>query len=107
MGLPGFWGAEPQWLELLGVFEETLRRHDKPCAGAAVGPEEFRRMLGREKALVACAGDVFHLVQEGAKALGEARVMFPTTNVSRRNRGEEAAEEAGNGERDGRLEVEV
>ena len=28
MGLPGFWGAEPQWLELLGVFEENspLRR---------------------------------------------------------------------------------
>lgn len=107
MGLPGFWGAEPVWMELLGVFEETLRKHDKPCAGVALGPDEAKRMAGRGKALVGCAGDVFHLVQEGAKALAEGREMFPATNISRMNKGEETPEEAGNGVTNGKVEAEV
>jgi 2-keto-3-deoxy-L-rhamnonate aldolase RhmA len=43
MNLPGnggMGGSEPEWQEAVGLFKETMRKHDKPYSGFYMGPPE-------------------------------------------------------------------
>jgi 4-hydroxy-2-oxoheptanedioate aldolase len=70
MGLPsnnGMGGTEPEWMEVLDLYEETMAKHDKPRGGFAFSTPPFGSAEGFKKAcgkmaFVACSADVMHLM---------------------------------------------
>ena len=40
MGLPGFWGEEPEWIQAMDTLKATLSKHNKPYSGLALGDDE-------------------------------------------------------------------
>lgn len=93
MGLPGFWGEEPEFLAVLDTLGKALRKHDMPFAGAAMGTPEQVAAMGQGKAFVAVQGDVFSLVAAAAENLKIGREMVPAVNISAANRKAREAEE--------------
>ncbi|OBT68551.1 hypothetical protein VE03_01732 [Pseudogymnoascus sp. 23342-1-I1] len=86
MGLPGFWGEEPEFLEVLETVNRTLRKHDMPYAGAAMGTPEQVQAMGAGKAFVAVQGDVFSLLGAAAESLSKGRELLPAVNISAANK---------------------
>ena len=41
MGLPGFWGEEPEWIQAMNTLRATLTKHNKPYSGLALGDDEW------------------------------------------------------------------
>ncbi|KAI9713182.1 MAG: hypothetical protein M1820_001167 [Bogoriella megaspora] len=72
----GFGGSEPEWLEALKIYDETLKKHNKPRAGFAMGPPDIMKMLGAGNSFIMCAADVVQLLQLGS-SLSLAREVFP------------------------------
>jgi 2-keto-3-deoxy-L-rhamnonate aldolase RhmA len=86
MGLPGFWGEEPEFLAVLDTLNRTLRKHDMPYAGAAMGPPEQMAGMGQGKAFTAIQGDVFSMVAAAQESLKQAREVLPAVNISAANK---------------------
>jgi 4-hydroxy-2-oxoheptanedioate aldolase len=86
MGLPGFWGEEPEFLAVLDTVNKTLRKHDMPYAGAAMGPPEAVKAMGAGKAFTAIQGDVFSIIGAAAESLTQARELLPAVNISAQNK---------------------
>ncbi|OBT77494.1 hypothetical protein VF21_05208 [Pseudogymnoascus sp. 05NY08] len=86
MGLRGFWGEEPEFLAVIETINKTLRKHDMPYAGAAMGTPEQVKAMGEGKAFTAIQGDVFSLLAAAAENLGQARAVLPAVNISAANK---------------------
>lgn len=66
----------PEWAEATKLYEETLKKHNKPGAGFALGPPEVMRMMGGGKAMCVVAGDVMGLCAQ-SELLVAARDAIP------------------------------
>ena len=75
-GNGGMGGPEPEWLEAVDLFEQTLVKHGVARAGFAFGDEAASRKTGQRNVLNIVAADVIALMQ--MNALQEnARAWFP------------------------------
>lgn len=69
MSLPanqGMGGSEPEWLEVVDLYEKTLKKHDKPRGGFAFAAPPFGTTEGFKKAvdtyaLITMSADVLQL----------------------------------------------
>jgi 4-hydroxy-2-oxoheptanedioate aldolase len=82
MGLPGFAGDEPEWLEAVAKFQAALKKHNKPYSGFAIGPPEVKAQMGRGRSFIIVESDVFSIVEAGARSLYHAREAFPAQDFS-------------------------
>ena len=89
MGLDGFWGTEPEFSNVVKLYEETLRKHDMPNSGMCL----FGNWpLGANKAFVIVGGDVFGFLGE------TGTIMSARQNLGPLKKGKElGAQEAPNG----------
>lgn len=76
MGLTGAYGKEPEWLEVLGKCEATLRKWDMPCGGFAFGGKEQREDMARGRCLLGVEVDMYTMVQSGITTLKESKEQF-------------------------------
>lgn len=83
MSLAGVWGEEPEFLAVLDKLKKTLRKHDKPWAGLALGPPEVMKELGRGKAVAFVQADVYSIVKTAMESLNQARELLPAVDMSR------------------------
>ncbi len=65
MGLPASFSGpqdEPEWLEAMAIYEGTLRKHDMPSSGFAVGDiDSVVAKAAETKCIVFLYGDIFGL----------------------------------------------
>ncbi|MCJ1270582.1 hypothetical protein MMC22_010479 [Lobaria immixta] len=61
MGLDGFWGAEPEFLNVVKLYEETLKKHDMPNSGMCLGGDWAK---GTNKAFVIVGTDHLAFLRE-------------------------------------------
>lgn len=62
MGLPSFWGDEPEWLEAVALYESTLAKYNKPASGLALGSPEEKISMARGRSCIVTGCDVFALM---------------------------------------------
>lgn len=62
MGLPSFWGDEPEWLEAVALYESILAKHNKPASGMALGPPEAKIGMARGRSCIVTGSDLFALM---------------------------------------------
>ena len=75
-GNGGMGGPEPEWLEAVELFDQTLAKHGKARAGFAFGDEAASRKTGQHNVLNVVAADVIALM--GMSELqANARKWFP------------------------------
>jgi 2-keto-3-deoxy-L-rhamnonate aldolase RhmA len=87
MGLPvSFYDqpTEPEWLAAMATYEATLKKHDKPSSGFALGPPEVVAKAAKGKCLLFIAADVFAILG-GMGDLAEAK-KWPACDFSAENR---------------------
>ncbi|MCJ1354732.1 MAG: hypothetical protein MMC33_004721 [Icmadophila ericetorum] len=63
MGFDGFWGPEPEFLEIVKDFEATLKKHKVPNTGMCLFGEWPK---GADKAFVIVGGDAFAFLADTA-----------------------------------------
>ena len=73
MGLDGAWGDEPQFLEVVKLYEDTLRKHNTPNSGFSMFGQWEKAF---NKAFVVVGGDAFALLGEAA-TVNTAREKLP------------------------------
>ncbi|KAK7931097.1 5-keto-4-deoxy-D-glucarate aldolase [Apiospora marii] len=78
MGLDGLWGSEPDFLAVVRLYEETLRKHRKPGAGPCLDGN-WRR--GANKTMTVVTGDFVALLGQRA-VLSGARENLPASDKS-------------------------
>ena len=82
MGFDGFWGSEPQFLDTVRMYEDTLKRHQIPNTGMCLNGEWAK---GANKAFVIVGGDAFAFLGETA-TIGNARQnLLPLSNKLQSN----------------------
>ncbi|MCJ1387731.1 hypothetical protein MMC18_000574 [Xylographa bjoerkii] len=87
MGLNGFWGLEPEFLSVVKLYEETLRKHDMPNSGMCLGGDwEF----GANKAFVIVGGDAFAFLGDTA-TIATARQQLGPMKREKEINGKEAS----------------
>ena len=69
LGLNGFWGEEPEFLNLVKLYEDTLKKHDMPNSGMSLFGDWAK---GANKAFVVVDADVFALLG-GVDTIATAR----------------------------------
>lgn len=79
MGLDGISGDEPEFLAAVAKWEATVRKHNKPLMGFAVGPPEVTMKQTEGKAFVLVAWDHFSLMA-AATPLSFAKENFSARN---------------------------
>jgi 4-hydroxy-2-oxoheptanedioate aldolase len=80
MGLSGFVGQEPEWLEALAVYESALAKYNKPASGLALGSTEMKASMSRGKSFMVVSADMHSLVGQGLQDLGHFRQNWPKQN---------------------------
>jgi 2-keto-3-deoxy-L-rhamnonate aldolase RhmA len=78
----GVEGDDPQWLEAKALYESTLRKHNKPASGLALGSPELTKSMARGRSFVVCSGDMFGLMQSGLRDVSFARENFARMDYS-------------------------
>lgn len=81
MGLPGFWGEEPEWVEAIDMLQHTLKKHDKPYSGLATGDDEWLKLRGEGRSLMFTSSDL-EAVLRTREELQHVRGLFPKKNYS-------------------------
>lgn len=76
MGLGGPWGDEPESLETVQLFGDTLIKHNKPRAGGVGGPTEIEKQLGCNNSVVFTTLDAHKLVECAVGGLREGKELF-------------------------------
>lgn len=64
---------EPEWQAALAKYKETVRKHNKPFAGFALGPNS--KAMGQGMSFIMCAADVAQLMGLSGR-LQECQEMF-------------------------------
>ena len=83
MGFDGFWGSEPQFLDTVRVYEDTLKKHNIPNTGMCLNGEWAK---GANKAFVIVGGDAFALLGETV-TINNARQNLPPLSSKIPNNG--------------------
>ena len=82
MGFDGFWGPEPRFLEIVELYQDTLKKHDIPNTGMCLGGDWAK---GANKAFVIVGGDAFAFLGDIA-TIGSAREnLHPLLGKSKMN----------------------
>ncbi|RDW68030.1 hypothetical protein BP6252_09426 [Coleophoma cylindrospora] len=79
MGLQNGYGEEPEWLEVKALYESTLRKHNMPASGLALGPPEIRAKMAKGKSFMVSTSDVYALLGETV-GLADMRQSFAQMN---------------------------
>lgn len=82
IGFDGFWGPEPEFLEIVRIYEETLKKHKKPNTGMCMYGDWAR---GVNKAFVIVGGDAFALLGETATIKNARQHLVPLTSKLQTN----------------------
>jgi 4-hydroxy-2-oxoheptanedioate aldolase len=81
MGLSGFWGEEPEWLDAINMFRATLRKHNMPYSGMATGDTDWLKQRGNGRSLMFTCSDV-DAIMRISEELRTARSLFPGKDLS-------------------------
>lgn len=81
MGLPGFWGQEPEWVQAMKILRATLTKHNKPYSGLALGDDQWLKDRGEGRSLMFTSSDIDALLRT-ADELVHVRGIFPRRNYS-------------------------
>ena len=73
MGYDGFWGSEPRFLEIVELYQNTLKKHDVPNTGMCIDGDWAK---GANKAFVIVGGDAFAFLADTA-TIKNARENLP------------------------------
>ncbi|KAL8823394.1 MAG: hypothetical protein Q9191_005896 [Dirinaria sp. TL-2023a] len=81
MGLDGVWGDEPSFMDVVKLYEDTLKRHKTPNSGMCMFGQWEK---ASNKAFVVVGGDAFALLGEAA-LVNNARANLPSLANEPRN----------------------
>ena len=84
MSLPGMMGAEPEWLEAVAKYEATLKKHNMPMSGFAIGPPEVTVKMAAGKSFIVTGADFLSILNGAATDLAEKR-QWPARDHSKAN----------------------
>lgn len=80
----GIWGDEKEWLDAVALYESTLKKHNKPASGLALGSPEMRRRMARGRSFMVTTSDMFTLMGGGLQDLAEMRGQeYPAMDYSK------------------------
>jgi 4-hydroxy-2-oxoheptanedioate aldolase len=82
MGLPGMAGMEPEWLGAVALYESTLKKHNKPASGLALGPPEMKATMAKGKSFLVTGSDCFALLGQMGE-LAHMRDNFKAMDYSK------------------------
>ena len=83
MGLPGFWGEEPEWVHAMNTLRATLTKHNKPYSGLALGDDEWLKERGEGRSLMFTSSDLAAVLRT-ADELVNVRNIFPPKKYSKK-----------------------
>lgn len=81
MELPGFWGEEPEWVQAMNTLQNTLRKHNMPYSGLALGDDEWLQERGEGRSLMFTSSDCAAIMGLG-KELAHVRELFRTKDYT-------------------------
>ncbi|KAI9750495.1 MAG: hypothetical protein M4579_006445 [Chaenotheca gracillima] len=81
MGLDGLWGTEPEYLDAVKSYEDTLKKHRKANSGVCLN--DWTKAVN--KAFVIVGGDAFALVGEKATISNARQNLHPLANKLQTN----------------------
>jgi 2-keto-3-deoxy-L-rhamnonate aldolase RhmA len=80
----GLWGEEKEWLDAVALYESTLKKHNKPASGLALGDPESRKKMARGRSFMVTTADMYSLMGVGMQDLGEMRgESYPAMDYSK------------------------
>ena len=82
MGYDGFWGSEPRFLDIVELYQNTLKKHDVPNTGMCVGGDWAK---GANKAFVIVGGDAFAFLADTATIKNARENLPPLPDKSKNN----------------------
>ena len=82
MGYDGFWGSEPRFLEIVELYQNTLKKHDVPNSGMCLGGDWAK---GANKAFVIVGGDAFAFLADTATIKNARENLLPLLGKSKMN----------------------
>lgn len=82
MGLNSFWGSEPEFLEVIELYQNTLKKHDIPNSGMVINGNWA---MGANKAFVIVGGDLFAFLGETANIMSARQNLGPLKNGQKNN----------------------
>lgn len=98
MGLPGFWGEEPEWVQALETLQATLAKHNMPYSGLALGDDEWLKERGEGRSLMFTSSDCAAILGLGNE-LRHVRGLFCAKDYSTKNGIHANAKQKSNGSR--------
>ncbi|KAI9777814.1 MAG: hypothetical protein M1816_004403 [Peltula sp. TS41687] len=75
MGLPGFWGEEPEWISAMDTLRATLTKYNMPYSGLALGDDEWLKLRGEGRSLMFTSSDLAAVLRT-ADELRNTRKLF-------------------------------
>lgn len=82
MGYDGIWGTEPRFLEIVELYQNTLKKHDVPNSGMCLGGDWAK---GANKAFVIVGGDAFAFLADTATIKNARENLAPLVGNSKVN----------------------
>lgn len=76
MGMDGFWGQEPEFLNVVKLYEETLKKHDMPNSGMCIDGNWAK---AANKAFVIVGADAFAILGETGNIMAARQNIGPLT----------------------------
>ena len=82
MGYDGLWGSEPRFLEIVELYQNTLKKHDIPNSGMCLGGDWAK---GANKAFVIVGGDASAFMADTATIKSARENLAPLVGKSKMN----------------------
>jgi len=74
----GLWGEEAEWKEAVKIYEGTLRKHNFPASGLALGDPA----MAKGRSFMVTTSDMYSLMGQGMQDLGAMRKNYPAMDYS-------------------------
>lgn len=81
MGLDGFAGDEPEFVAHYEKYTATLKKHNMPASGFAIGTPEAKKKTAKGKSFIITGADLFGVYGQMGE-LAYAKENFPAKNFS-------------------------
>ena len=78
----GAWGEEKEWLDAVKLYEDTLKKHNMPASGLAIGDPETVKRTAKTKSFKITSNDFYSLLGQGLQDIGAFRKDYPAKNYS-------------------------
>ncbi|KAH8590816.1 Pyruvate/Phosphoenolpyruvate kinase-like domain-containing protein [Bisporella sp. PMI_857] len=78
----GLWGNEKEWQDAARLYEGTLRKHNKPASGLALGDPETVKKMARGRSFVVTSSDFYSLVFPALQDLAASRATLAKQDYS-------------------------